>query len=69
VVPRRGARTPAPAPGLVVLEGFDDPASSTAVRDALRRGRVPRGLLPPAVARYIRGHGLYVPVADPEGSP
>lgn len=35
------------------------PASASAVRAALRRGELPAGWLPPAVADYIRAEGLY----------
>jgi nicotinate-nucleotide adenylyltransferase len=34
-------------------------ASATALRDALRAGRVPRGVLPAAAVQYIRAHALY----------
>lgn len=33
--------------------------SATALREALRAGRTPRGLLPAAAVQYIRAHGLY----------
>jgi nicotinate-nucleotide adenylyltransferase len=34
-------------------------ASATALRNSLRAGRVPRGVLPAAAVQYIRAHALY----------
>ena len=36
------------------------PASATAVREAVRRGRTLEGLVPPKVAAYIHQHRLYL---------
>jgi nicotinate-nucleotide adenylyltransferase len=44
---------------VIVLRDFDHPASATAVRRALAAGRVPRDLLPDAVADHILAAGLY----------
>ena len=33
--------------------------SSTRIRQDIRNGSLPDGLIPPQVARYIREHGLY----------
>jgi nicotinate-nucleotide adenylyltransferase len=64
VVMPRGGAAPAPADGLdparfVLVEDFDEPVSSTAIRAMLARGAVPDADLPPAVARHIRRRGLY----------
>jgi nicotinate-nucleotide adenylyltransferase len=40
------------------LDTMASPVSSSAIRDALARGKMPAEI-PPAVARYIRDHGLY----------
>jgi nicotinate-nucleotide adenylyltransferase len=61
------AAQPAPASWLSVaqrkrvhhLDGVDDPASATAIRDLLRRGSDCPALLPPSILRYIRAHHLY----------
>ncbi|MEM9252606.1 MAG: nicotinate (nicotinamide) nucleotide adenylyltransferase [Planctomycetota bacterium] len=45
-------------PRLVSVEPMD--VSSTAIRTALRTGAPTAGLLDPAVADYIREHGLYI---------
>ena len=45
----------------VTVTDFDVPVSSTAVREALRAGRVPRDLLPGVVADLIEAEGLYGP--------
>lgn len=34
-------------------------SSATALRNSLRSGRIPRGLLPAAAVQYIRAHALY----------
>jgi nicotinate-nucleotide adenylyltransferase len=44
---------------VIVVRDFDHPASATAVRRELAAGRVPRGLLPDAVADHILAAGLY----------
>lgn len=44
---------------VVVLADFAHPASATAVRRDLAAGRVPRDLLPAAVADHILAAGLY----------
>ncbi len=44
---------------MVVVRDFDHPASATAVRRELAAGRVPRELLPDAVADHILAAGLY----------
>lgn len=64
VVMPRGGADPAPAQGLggarfLLVEDFDEPVSSTAIRAMLARGAVPDADLPPAVARHIRRCGLY----------
>jgi nicotinate-nucleotide adenylyltransferase len=69
VVPRGGYPAPDPAwlaatfPGregrFDVLPGPELAVSSTEVRARVAAGRSIRGLVPPAVARYIGDHGLY----------
>lgn len=44
---------------VTVVRDFDHPASATAVRRELAAGRVPRELLPDAVADHILAAGLY----------
>jgi nicotinate-nucleotide adenylyltransferase len=44
------------------LDSVELPVSSSDIRDALARGESPAEL-PPAIAGYIRGHGLYGPVS------
>ena len=47
--------------GLIYLAQLEDlDISSTLVRDRLRRGEAVDALLPPAVAAYIKDHGLYL---------
>jgi nicotinate-nucleotide adenylyltransferase len=41
------------------LDGVAEPASGTAIREALRNGEDPGALLPPGVLTYIRTHRLY----------
>ena len=43
------------------LRSVSCPISSTDVRSRLQDGRTTRGLIPPAVARYVRRQGLYQP--------
>jgi nicotinate-nucleotide adenylyltransferase len=52
-------------PGLRVqwLRGVSHPVSSTEVRRRLRASESVRGMVPEAVAEYIREHGLYAPAA------
>jgi nicotinate-nucleotide adenylyltransferase len=40
------------------LESVELPVSSSDIRDALARGQSPAEL-PPAIAEYVRDHGLY----------
>jgi nicotinate-nucleotide adenylyltransferase len=59
VVTRPGHEYTSPAGATVHrLETVAMPVSSSAIRDSLARGRMPQQL-PPAVAAYIRQHGLY----------
>jgi nicotinate-nucleotide adenylyltransferase len=44
---------------VVVVRDFDHPASATEVRRELAAGRIPRDLLPEAVADHIVAAGLY----------
>ncbi len=62
VVARPGHEIAGP-PGARVhrLESVELPVSSSDIRDALARGVAPPDL-PPAVADYIRDHGLYRPL-------
>ena len=60
IVYYRGESTPAPRPGVraIFLPGALHPASSSAIREALRDGPpVPPSWLPPGVAR-LAGHGV-----------
>jgi len=61
VFPRRGDHVDPPrdASSPLVVDGFDQDVSSTAVRAALDAGRVPDDLLSADVAAYIRRHRLY----------
>ena len=63
VVARPGHEIASP-PGARVhrLESVELPVSSSDIRDALARGESPQEL-PPAIADYIRDHGLYGPVS------
>ena len=45
------------------LRGVSHPVSSTEVRRRLRAGESVRGMVPDAVAEYIRANGLYAPPA------
>jgi nicotinate-nucleotide adenylyltransferase len=62
VVARPGHEISGP-PGALVhrLESVALPVSSSDIRDALAQGESPAEL-PPAIADYIRGHGLYAPL-------
>ena len=51
------ARASSPIGKLIPMETVN--VASRTVRDALREGRVPNGLVTPSVADYIRTHGLY----------
>jgi nicotinate-nucleotide adenylyltransferase len=51
--------------GLFVLPDLDQNISATEIRAALAEGSEPQTVLPPAVAEYIRSHGLYRPVEIP----
>jgi nicotinate-nucleotide adenylyltransferase len=51
--------------GLFVLPDLDQDISATEIRAALAGGSEPQTVLPPAVADYIRSHGLYRPVEIP----
>jgi nicotinate-nucleotide adenylyltransferase len=51
--------------GLFVLPDLDQDISATEIRAALAEGSEPQTVLPPAVAEYIRSHGLYRPVEIP----
>ncbi len=44
------------------LEAAEIDVSSTAIREAVRRGEDPGGDLTPAIRAYIRDHGLYQPL-------
>ncbi len=44
---------------LYLLPDLQEPASATGIRASLERGGIPRSQLDPAVADYIRQHGLY----------
>ena len=60
IVYYRGESTPTPRPGVraIFLPGALHPASSSAIREALRGGSpVPPSWLPPGVAR-LAGHGV-----------
>ena len=48
-----------PGARLHVLDDFDVPVASTDLRARLDRGEGVEGAVPPAVAEYIRRHGLY----------
>ncbi|MFO7607740.1 MAG: nicotinate (nicotinamide) nucleotide adenylyltransferase [Candidatus Krumholzibacteriia bacterium] len=65
VMPRDGARPQLPldiAPERVLLvDDFDEPVSSTAIRAMLAAGKLPVDALPAAVASRIRAGGLYGP--------
>lgn len=51
-------------PGTRVLKVPPFPMSSTSVREAARAGKPLTGMVPPAVARYIRDHSLYLDRKD-----
>lgn len=59
VLTRPGAAPPAHPPDARVLEVPGVDVSATQVRDAVRRGRSIRYLVPRAVEEYIVSHGLY----------
>jgi nicotinate-nucleotide adenylyltransferase len=44
---------------LYLLPDLDEMVAATDIRAAIQQGADPRSLLPPAVAAYIREHGLY----------
>jgi nicotinate-nucleotide adenylyltransferase len=44
---------------LYLLPDLEEPASASGIRESLKRGAEPRWELDPAVAAYIREHGLY----------
>lgn len=48
-----------PAGRILLDTGLDVDISSTAIREALRQGKRPDGLVPPAVLDYIQQHRLY----------
>jgi nicotinate-nucleotide adenylyltransferase len=50
---------------LFLLPDLDQDISATEIRAALAEGSTPQTVLPPAVAEYIRSHGLYRPVEIP----
>jgi len=50
---------------LFVLPDLDQDISATEIRAALAEGTEPQTVLPPAVAEFIRAHGLYRPVEIP----
>jgi nicotinate-nucleotide adenylyltransferase len=50
---------------LFMLPDLDQDISATEIRTALGEGSEPQTVLPPAVAEYIRSHGLYRPVEIP----
>jgi nicotinate-nucleotide adenylyltransferase len=50
---------------LFLLPDLDQDVSATEIRAALAEGSTPQTVLPPAVAEYIRSHGLYRPVEIP----
>ena len=51
---------------LYLLPHLQEPASATGIRRSLRQGEEPRWDLAPAVAAYIREHGLYQERAIPQ---
>jgi nicotinate-nucleotide adenylyltransferase len=51
--------------GLFVLPDLDQDISATEIRAALAEGSEQQTVLAPAVAEYIRSHGLYRPVEIP----
>jgi nicotinate-nucleotide adenylyltransferase len=53
------ALTRAPHGSILSLEVTQLEISSTGIRELIAAGRSPRFLLPEAVIRYIRKHGLY----------
>lgn len=69
VVPRGGWPAPDPdwlvdafggrADRVITIDGPALTVSSTLIRERIAAGRSIRGLVPPAVARYIADHGLY----------
>jgi nicotinate-nucleotide adenylyltransferase len=62
VVARDGWRGDLPADladRAVAVTDFDHPARASEIRARIGRGEWPVALLPEAVARYIRDHGLY----------
>ncbi len=50
--------------GLFLLPDLDQDISATEIRAALAAGAEPQTVLAPAVAEYIRSHGLYRPERD-----
>ena len=50
---------------LFLLPDLDQDISATEIRAALAEGSVQQTVLAPAVAEYIRSHGLYRPVEIP----
>lgn len=67
-VPDPGALVCAPRGRAWILGAPLSAASATGARERLASGRSTQGLLPPAVARYARVHGLYGAPASPSGS-
>ena len=65
VIDRPGSPKPAklerghPARGAMFLQGPMWEVSASAIRDSLISGRLPTGLTPPAVTRYMDERGLY----------
>ncbi len=64
VMPRAGAAAAAVPAGFarerfLLVDDFDEPVSSTAIRAMLAAGRLPAAGLPAAVAARIRARGLY----------
>ena len=57
---REGEQVTLPeTPGVFYLPFVEQPISSTAIRDACRRGEDASGWVPPAVWSYIEKHKLY----------
>lgn len=63
VMPRDGLRPQLPDEAdparFILVEDFDEPVSSSAIRAMLAAGSVPASGLPAPVVRHIREHGLY----------
>lgn len=63
VMPRSGLRTELPDGAdparFILVDDFEEPVSSSAIRAMLAAGSVPAAELPAPVARHIREHALY----------